>query len=102
MGNESANTRSIGDLRPAVKTKPRSPCLTGTIKLQPRLIKQIVCQFQENDGEEVKANLAAWVNVDREGNQYLTVEVSPKFRAYRYENDRPDLGVLLSKLGADN
>ena len=39
--------RSLGFLRKAEKTKPRSPDLTGTLKLQRHTLEAIAKQFQE-------------------------------------------------------
>ena len=98
----TVHTRSIGALRPATKTKPRSPCLTGTLSLQPHTLKYFVEQFQESEDGVVTANLAGWVNVDKEGDQYLTVELSPKFVRKEYDNNRPNIVVMLSKWDSDD
>jgi len=72
--------RSLGALRKANKTKPRSPDLTGQMKLQRHTAAAIVDQFGHDDIEEVVCNLAGWRNQDR-GGPYLTVELSPRFVA---------------------
>jgi hypothetical protein len=70
--------RSLGALRKANKSKPKSPDMTGTIKLQRHTIEIIVKQFERTESDEVVANLAGWGNFDHSG-QYLTVELSPKY-----------------------
>ena len=72
--------RSLGALRKANKTKPKSPDLTGQMKLQRHTAAAIVEQFSHDDIEEVICNLAEWRNQDYTG-LYLTVELSPRFVA---------------------
>ena len=45
--------RSLGALRKANKTKPKSPDLTGQMKLQRHTAAAIVEQFSHDDIEEV-------------------------------------------------
>jgi len=70
---------SLGALRKNNKTKPKSPDLTGQMKLQRHTAAAIVEQFS-HDEEEVVCNLAGWRNQDRDG-PYLTVELSHRFVA---------------------
>jgi len=70
--------RSLGALRKATKTKPKSPDLTGQMKLQRHTAAAIVEQFRHDDIEEVVCNIAGWKNQDYNG-PYLTVELSPRF-----------------------
>jgi hypothetical protein len=72
--------RSLGALRTANKTKPKSPDLTGRFTLQRHTAAAIVDQFSHGDVEEVVCNIAAWKNQDYNG-PYLTVELSPRFVA---------------------
>ena len=72
--------RSLGALRKANKTKPKSPDLTGEMKLQRHTAAAIVEQFGHDDIEEVVCNIAGWRNQDYNG-AYLTVELSPRFVA---------------------
>lgn len=69
--------RSLGKLRPAEKSKPRSPCMTGTLRLQRHTAEAIMKHFETCD-DDVACNIAGWVNEDSQG-QYLTVEISPKY-----------------------
>jgi len=73
--------KSIGALRKAKKTKPRSPDVTGQVRLQRHTLAAIAKDLAESRGEEVVCNIAGWKNHDRHG-QYLTVEISPRFVSY--------------------
>ena len=81
--------RSLGALRKATKTKPRSPDLTGQFKLQRHTAAALVEQFSHDDIEEVVCNIAGWKNQDYNGS-YLTVELSPRFVA-RAQVERDDI-----------
>jgi hypothetical protein len=72
--------RSLGSLRKATKTKPRSPDLTGQMKLQRHTAAAILEQFSHEGIEEVVCNIAGWKNQDCSG-PYLSVELSPRFVA---------------------
>ena len=81
--------RSLGALRKATKTKPKSPDLTGQMKLQRHTAAAIVEQFSRDDAEEVVCNIAGWRNQDYNG-PYLTVKLSPRFVA-RMATDQEDV-----------
>ena len=81
--------RSLGALRKANKTKPKSPDLTGQMKLQRHTAAAIVEQFGDDHVEEVICNIAGWRNQDYNG-PYLTVELSPRFVA-RMATDQEDI-----------
>jgi hypothetical protein len=85
--------RSLGALRQANKTKPKSPDLTEQMKLQRHTAAAIVEQFAHDDVEEVVCNIAGWKNQDYNGS-YLTVELSPRFIA-RKEVEQDDVIVSL-------
>jgi hypothetical protein len=72
--------RSLGALRTANKTKPKSPDLTGQMKLQRHTAAAIVEKFSHDGVEEVICNIAGWKNQDYKG-PYLSVELSPRFVA---------------------
>ena len=72
--------RSLGKLRKAQNTKPRSPDMTGTLRLQRHTAASILTTFEEAACEEIICNIAGWANQDHEG-QYLTIEISPKYEA---------------------
>ena len=80
---------SLGALRKANKTKPKSPDLTGQMKLQRHTAAAIVEQFSHDNIEEVVCNIAGWKNQDHNG-PYLTVELSPRFVA-RTLTDQEDI-----------
>jgi hypothetical protein len=81
--------RSLGALRKAHKSKPKSPDLTGQLKLQRHTAAAILEQFNQDDIQEVVCNIAGWKNQDSNGS-YLTVEVSPRF-APRATIERDDI-----------
>jgi hypothetical protein len=81
--------RSLGALRKANKTKPKSPDLTGQMKLQRHTAAAIVDQFSHDDIQEVVCNIAGWKNQDYKG-PYLSVELSPRFVA-RAQMERDDI-----------
>lgn len=86
--------RSLGALRKANKTKPKSPDLTGQMTLQRHTAAAIVERFSRDDIDEVVCNIAGWRNQDYNGS-YLTVELSPRFVA-RTPVDQDDIiGSLL-------
>jgi hypothetical protein len=72
--------KSLGKLYPAKKTKPRSPALTGQLRLQRHTFQALVADFEDSDDNEVVCNIAAWSNSDERGGQYITVELSPRFK----------------------
>jgi hypothetical protein len=80
---------SLGALRNNNKTKPKSPDLTGHMKLQRHTAATIVEQFSHDDIDEVVCNIAGWKNQDYNGS-YLTVELSPRFVA-RAPVERDDI-----------
>ncbi len=75
----STTKKSLGNLRKAQKTKPRSPIATGSMKLQHHTLEIILRQLERSGADEIDACLAAWENQDRQGELYLTIELSPKF-----------------------
>ena len=82
--------KSLGGLRKAPKTKPKSPDLQGKMKAQRHTIETLLKQLDEADADEIVANLAGWVNQDH-GGQYLTVELSPRYisRKLRQRREKP-------------
>ena len=70
--------RSLGALRRANKTNPKSPDLTGQLKLQRHTAAALVEQFNHDHVQEVVCNIAGWKNQDSNGS-YLTIELSPRF-----------------------
>ncbi len=79
QNNNSAQARrSLGALRKAAKTKPKSPDTQGAMKVQRHTIEAIMRQLDEADADEVTANIAGWCNEDHSG-RYITVELSPRY-----------------------
>jgi hypothetical protein len=76
-GSQQAR-RSLGALRKAPKTKPRSPDAQGAMKVQRHTIETIMRQLEDSDADEVTANIAGWFNKDSSG-RYITVELSPRY-----------------------
>jgi hypothetical protein len=70
--------RSLGALRKATKSKPKSPDVQGTMKAQRHTIATLVKQLAETNSDEITCNIAGWFNKDSSG-QYLTVELSPRY-----------------------
>jgi hypothetical protein len=68
---------SVGKLRPAEKTKHRSPDLKGDITLQSELIEWLA-QEHARTGGEVVAPLAGWLN-DYGFGKFISVEISIPF-----------------------
>ncbi len=91
MTFEQPAKHSLGSLRKTEKSKPRSPDFTGTMKLQRHTLETIAKQFKETDAEEIDCCLAGWRNTDANGQQYLSVELSPKYVARRHEPALSDL-----------
>ena len=89
VDNPVKQKRSLGALRKTNKTKPKSPDLTGQLKLQRHTASAIVEQFSLDHAEEVVCNIAGWRNQDHSGS-YLTVELSPRFVA-RVPTEQDDI-----------
>jgi hypothetical protein len=83
--------RSLGSLRKAVKTKDRSPEYTGKLKLQRHTMETIAKQFREADATEIDCCIAAWRNIDGNGESYVTVELSPRYVARPREPTQSNL-----------
>ena len=90
--NQPFNKRSLGHLRPAPKTKLKSPDALGQIRIQRQTMENLIQQMSDESDAVVVANIACWRNKDKDGH-YLTVELSPK---YQKRNERPTPDGLLS------
>lgn len=88
------NKRSLGELRRANKTKPRSPDLTGKLRLQRHTLQAIIRDFKKADGEEVVCNIAGWMNQNQHG-EYLTVEISPQFLPQTRQSPKRDVFAFI-------
>ncbi len=76
--------KSLGVLRKAQKTKPQSPDVTGKLILQRHTLRAIVRDLEQTGGNEVTCNIAGWLNYGQ-NEQYLTVEISPRFVPYEHQ-----------------
>lgn len=93
-------TESLGTLKLAKKTKPRSPDMTGHANLQRHTLEEILRQLKHGGGEEVPCNLAAWRYSDEDGGKYLSVEISPCFKPKEWRRSKSDIFDQL--FGGDN
>lgn len=85
--------KSLGALRKAPKTKPKSPDVQGTMKLQRHTLEALNRQFDE-DGDEIQCLLAGWFNQDHNG-PFLTVELSPRYVSRRQrEQEQPPINMF--------
>ena len=73
----NSHSRSLGILRKAVKTKPLSPDLIGTIKIEEHTLKTLVDHYKESGGS-LTANLAGWVYPDKQGKRITVCQSAPK------------------------
>jgi hypothetical protein len=80
-------SKSLGALFPSKTTKPRSPAMTGKLKILKNTLKEIINTHQEEDGEVFEVNMAGWFN-NSDGKMYMTLELSPRYRPVQgSEND---------------
>ena len=70
--------KSLGKLYKNKCTTPRSPALTGQCAMQGYFIRTLFKELERSDSDQVICNIAAWPNVDKQGNEYVTIELSPK------------------------
>lgn len=80
---EAKLKKSLGALYKSDQTNERSPELTGPLKIRRHTLDAITEQFDRFGVDEISCNIAAWLNEDRSGKPYLTVELSPPFARKR-------------------
>jgi hypothetical protein len=87
--------KSLGALRKTPKTKPKSPDVQGTMKLQRHTLEALKKQFDESDSDEIQCLLAGWFNQDSNG-AYLTVELSPRYvsRRQHQRQEEPTINMF--------
>ena len=90
--------RSLGSLRIQQKTKPKSPEMVGTIKLQRETLQTLLEQV--GGADELVANLAAWKNHDGKSH-YLTVEVSPQLTQGRQFQEKHNEQTIFDVMDAN-
>ena len=72
--------KSLGTLSPSEKTKPRSPDMTGKLKILKKTLREIINTHREEDGDVFEANVAVWL-YNSDGERYMTLELSPRYRS---------------------
>jgi hypothetical protein len=83
--------KSLGKLVRNSSKTPRSPELTGECKIQGHFIRTLFKELERSDSDEVICNIAAWRNVDNQGNKYVTIELSHKFRKHERQGAQGDI-----------
>jgi hypothetical protein len=96
-----SSKRSLGSLRKANKTKPKSPDLIGQMRLQRHTAVAIVKQFSDESDDQVVCNIAGWRNQDQNG-PYLTVELSPRFSAKPTNEDEDIIDSIINDQGDEH
>jgi hypothetical protein len=79
MNYHPPQRKSLGTLYRAEKTKPRSPDMTGTIKIQMHTLREMLELSQKCQNDEIACPIAAWINGDG-ARKYLVIELSPPYR----------------------
>lgn len=78
---ESKKLLSLGVLfKQTNKTNPKAPDLTGTLDIEPHDFAELLKQFDATSDAPVECRLAAWLKTGKNGQQYLTVQLSPPFK----------------------
>jgi hypothetical protein len=72
-------SKSLGTLSASKKTKPRSPDMTGKMKILKHTLSEIINTHREEDGDVFEVNMAGWFN-NSGGKMYMTLELSPRYR----------------------
>jgi hypothetical protein len=75
---EINRNHSLGRLRPAQKTKPRSPDCIGKLHLKRDHLLIFLKQVEQSRVDEVTCNIAGWKGNDVYG-PFMTIEISPRF-----------------------
>ena len=88
QSTDRSNQKSLGMLYPAKKTKPRSPALTGQLRLQPHTLQALIADLENSDSDEVVCNIAAWSNFDKRGRQICDCGAFPKLQAPHRKTQR--------------
>jgi len=89
--HSKARLKSLGSLFPSKKSKPRSPDMTGKLRIQKQTLREIINTHRKEDGDVLEGNIAGWFNDDR-GQKYITVELSPLYRR-RGQRSEKDITV---------
>ena len=97
MNYQNLPRKSLGTLYRAEKTKPRSPDMTGTLKIQMHTLRELFEFYNNCDSDEIVCPIAAWIH-GQPGRQYLVIELSPP---YRPKARMPDPGPTLEPFFAE-
>ena len=76
--HSKVRSKSLGSLFPSKKSKPRSPDMTGKLRILKETLREIINTHRKED-LVFEVNIAGWFNDDR-GQKYITVELSPLYR----------------------
>ena len=97
MNYQNPPRKSLGTLYRAEETKPRSPDMTGTLKIQMHTLRELFEFYNNCDSDEIVCPIAAWIH-GQPGRQYLVIELSPP---YRPKARMPDPGPTLEPFFAE-
>jgi hypothetical protein len=85
---EVNKNHSLGSLRPAKKTKPKSPDCTGKLLLRREHLLVFLKQLEQSQEEAVACSIAGWKGNGVYG-PFMTIEISPRFEK-RLESHNSD------------
>ena len=101
MNFQPSQRKSLGALYRAEKTKPRSPDMTGKIKIQPHTLRELCELSHQCDKDGIDCPMAAWVNGEP-GRQYFTIELSPPYRPRLKTTDPgPTLDAFFAEISGE-
>ncbi|HUN99845.1 MAG TPA: hypothetical protein VMU69_26885 [Bradyrhizobium sp.] len=90
--NKIIKHKSLGSLRKAKKTKPRSPDMTGNFTLLKETFVEIARQYKAAGSGEVTCNIAAWRNREKTtGDAYLSLQITPWYLPPVKKGRKPDI-----------
>jgi hypothetical protein len=72
---EPYKRKSLGYLRIADKTKPRSPDLKGKLPIHRDTLKAISDEMTANDLDEIDCSIAGWFNTSANG-KFISLQLS--------------------------
>ena len=90
--HSKVRSKSLGSLFPSKKFKPRSPDMTGKLRILKETLREIINTHRKED-LVFEVNIAGWFNDDR-GQKYITVELSP---LYRHSGQRSEKDITVEE-----
>ena len=90
--HSKVRSKSLGSLFPSKKSKPRSPDMTGKLRILKETLREIINTHRKED-LVFEVNIAGWFNDDR-GQKYITVELSP---LYRHSGQRSEKDITVEE-----